>query len=144
VALAIASLVVKDFYKPYFNPTPERELSATRWLSVVIGFLPLVFVFFAPGLLKLSFFTRALRLSIAIIAMIGFYLPFFSSNRGATLGILGAALTTTAWYLAGDPYGVDNMYIALVTPAVIIALERLLGQREAKASTSNADALSNN
>ncbi len=129
VALAIASLVVKDFYKPYFNPSPEQELRTTRWLSVAIGFLPLLFVFFAPGLLKLSFFTRALRLSIAIIAVIGFYLPFFSSNRGATLGLLGAAITTTAWYLAGDPYGIDNMYVALVTPPVIIVLERLFRWR---------------
>jgi SSS family solute:Na+ symporter len=57
--------------------------------------------------------------------VIGFYLPFFSSNRGATLGLLGAAVSTTAWYLAGDPFGIDNMYVALVTPPVIIFLEWL-------------------
>lgn len=82
-------------------------------------------MFFAPGLLHLSFFTRALRLSISIVAVIGFYLPFFSSNRGATLGLLGAAVTTTAWYLAGDPYGVDNMYVALATPPIVIFVEKL-------------------
>ena len=87
-------------------------------------------MFFAPGLLKLSFFTRALRLSISIIAVIGFYLPFFSSNRGATLALLGAALTTTAWYIAGDPYGIDNMYIALFTPPVIVFVEKLFHWRE--------------
>jgi SSS family solute:Na+ symporter len=87
--------------------------------------LPLIFVFFAPGLLKLSFFTRALRLSISIVAVIGFYLPFFNCNRGATLGLLAAAVTTTAWYLAGDPYGIDNMYIALITPPIVIFIERL-------------------
>jgi hypothetical protein len=37
----------------------------------------LIFVFFAPGLLHLSFFTRTLRLSISFVAVIGFYLPFF-------------------------------------------------------------------
>ncbi len=57
--------------------------------------------------------------------MIGFYLPFFSSNRGATAGLLAAALTTTAWYLAGDPLGIDNMYVALVTPPLVIFVEKL-------------------
>jgi SSS family solute:Na+ symporter len=82
-------------------------------------------VFFAPGLLQLSFFTRALRLSISIVAVIGFYLPFFSSNRGATLGLLSAAVTTTIWYLAGDPFGFDNMYVALITPPIVIFIEKL-------------------
>ena len=126
VALAISSLIVRDFYAPYFKPTPEQEFRASRIMSLFIGFIPLIFVFFAPGLLHLSFFTRALRLSISIVAVIGFYLPFFSSNRGATLGLLGAAVTTTAWYLAGDPLGIDNMYIALGTPPIIILVERLL------------------
>jgi SSS family solute:Na+ symporter len=131
VALAISSLVVRDFYSPYFRPTPEQEFRATRIMSIFIGFLPLIFVFFAPGLLKLSFFTRALRLSISIVAVIGFYLPFFNCNRGATLGLLAAALTTTAWYLAGDPYGIDNMYIALITPPIVIFIERLFHWSEA-------------
>lgn len=125
VALAISSLVVRDFYMPFFQPSAEREFVATRRLAVLIGFIPLVFVFFAPGLLQLSFFTRALRLSISIVAMIGLYLPFFSSNRGATAGLVAASVTTTAWYLLDNPYGVDNMYIALATPAVVIFIDKL-------------------
>ncbi|MRW89848.1 sodium:solute symporter family protein [Duganella sp. FT80W] len=127
VALAIASLVVRDFYLPYRRPTPEQQFRATRWLALAIGFVPLLFVLFAPGLLHLSFFTRALRLSISVVAIIGLYLPFFGGNRGATCGLIGAALTTTVWYLLGNPYGIDNMYIALVTPALVILVERVLG-----------------
>lgn len=128
VALAIASLVVRDFYVPYCRPTAEREFRVTRWLALVIGFVPLLFVFFAPGLLNLSFFTRALRLSISVVAIIGLYLPLFGGTRGATCGLLAATITTTAWYLMGDPYGIDNMYIALVTPAIVILIEWLLGR----------------
>lgn len=127
VALAIASLVVRDFYVPFYQPSAEREFRVTRWLALGIGFVPLVFVLFAPGLLHLSFFTRALRLSISVVAVIGLYLPFFGGNRGATAGLLAATLTTTVWYLLGDPYGIDNMYIALVTPAIVILAARLLG-----------------
>ncbi|MBE9605414.1 sodium:solute symporter family protein [Acetobacteraceae bacterium H6797] len=126
VALAIASLIVKDFYAPYAKPSPEKEFMATRWISLIIGFAPLIFVFFVPEILKLSFFTRALRLSISVVAVMGFYLPFFQSNRGATLGLILSAVSTTAWYLLDNPYGIDNMYIAMVTPAIVLLIERLI------------------
>lgn len=125
VALAIASLVVRDFYLPIWQPAPERQLRVTRRIALAIGFVPLAFVFLAPGLLELSFFTRALRLSISVVAVIGLYLPFFGSGRGAACGLLAAVATTTAWYLLGNPYGIDNMYIALATPALVIAVERV-------------------
>jgi len=126
VALAIASLVVKDFYVPYRNPTPEQEFKATRWMSLLIGFLPLIFVLLVPEVLKLSFFTRAIRLSITVVAVIAFYAPFFKSTRGANAGLIGACVVTSLWYLLGDPFGINNMYIALITPAVIMVLDRLI------------------
>jgi SSS family solute:Na+ symporter len=125
VALAIASLAVKDFYVPFYKPTPEKEFRMTRIFSIIIGFIPLIFVFFVPEILKLSFFTRAIRLSISVVAMIAFYLPFFNSTRGANLGLLGAAVATSVWYIMGDPYGIDNIYIALISPAVVMLIEKL-------------------
>ncbi len=97
-----------------------------RLLSIPIGFLPLIFVFFVPHVLQLSFFTRALRLSIAIVAMMAFYLPFFQSGRGATFGLMGAAIGTTVWYLLDDPYGIDNIYIALTMPPIIMMAEKFM------------------
>jgi len=126
VALAIASLIMRDFYEPYFRPNPEQELRATRLISLVIAVAPLIFVFFVPEILRLSFFTRALRLSISIVAVIGFSLPLFRSGRGATLGLLAAALFTSVWYALGNPYGIDNMYVAAVTPVLVMVIERAL------------------
>ncbi|MCZ9505473.1 sodium:solute symporter family protein [Klebsiella quasipneumoniae] len=126
VALAIASLVVKDFYVPWRNPTPDQEFRATRWASLIIGFLPLVFVLLVPEVLKLSFFTRAIRLSITVVAVIAFYAPFFRSTRGANAGLIGACVVTSVWYLLGDPFGINNMYVALATPAIIMVLDRLI------------------
>jgi SSS family solute:Na+ symporter len=101
--------------------------------------VPLVFVFFIPEILKLSFFTRALRLSITIVAMMGFYLPLFASNRGATAGLIGAAISTTVWYMLGNPFGIDNMYVAAATPLVVMAIERLaLGRAPAVAAAPQA------
>lgn len=133
VALGIASLVVQDFYVPYFKPSPEKQFKMTRIFSIIIGFLPLLFVFILPEILKLSFFTRALRLSIAVVAMIGFYLPFFNSARGANAGLIGAAVATTAWYLLNDPFGIDDIYIALITPAIVMVIEKVLFPNHKKA-----------
>ncbi|WP_321963283.1 sodium:solute symporter family protein [Paraburkholderia sp. J7] len=126
VALAIASLIVKDFYVPRYRPTPEKELRATRTISFVVGFLPLIFVLFVPQILALSFFTRALRLSVTVVALMGIYLPFFNSNRGAISALVVATIATTIWYLLGNPLGIDNMYVALVSPAIVMVVEKLL------------------
>ncbi|MBW1214445.1 sodium:solute symporter family protein [Pantoea allii] len=136
VALAIASLVVKDFYVPYFKPSPEQEFKTTRWLSLLIGFLPLIFVLFVPEVLKLSFFTRAIRLSITVVAVIAFYAPFYRSTRGANAGLIGACVVTSIWYLLGDPFGINNMYIALLTPALIMAIDHMI---PSKARTQAAE-----
>ncbi len=138
VALAIASLIVKDFYVPYRNPTPEREFKMTRLLSLAIGFAPLIFVLFVPEVLKLSFFTRAIRLSISVVAIIAFYLPMFKSARGANWGLIGACVMTSVWFVLGDPFGINNMYIALITPAVIMVIDHLIPGRAASKKTENS------
>jgi SSS family solute:Na+ symporter len=134
VVLATSALIVRDFYVPLRKPTPENELRISRLLALPIGFLPLLLVFLVPQVLHLSFFTRALRLSISVVAIFAFYLPRFGSNRGATLGLLGATVTTTGWYLMGDPFGIDDIYIALITPAIVILVEWLVrgAQRESR------------
>jgi len=139
VALAISSLVVKDFYVPYRKPTPEQEFKATRWLSLIIGFLPLLCVLLVPEVLKLSFFTRAIRLSISVVAVIAFYAPFFKSARGANAGLIGACIVTSVWYLLGDPFGINNMYIALITPAVIMVIDHLLPHKPARKTSESLE-----
>ncbi len=145
VALAIASLVMRDFLGPWLRPEPAAELRMTRWVSLAIAFVPLVFVFFVPEILKLSFFTRALRLSISLVALVGFYLPMFRSGRGATLGLLASAVATSAWYVLGNPYGVDNMYVAAVVPLAVMVLERLVaGAPRPVATPASASSLALN
>ncbi|OBR91908.1 sodium/glucose cotransporter [Clostridium ragsdalei P11] len=126
VALGIVSLIVSDFYVPHCKPTPEKQLKMTRIISVIIGFAPLIFAFYVPQILSLSFFTRALRLSIGIVAVIAFYCPFFNSSRGANLGLIGAAIATTIWYLLNNPFGIDNIYVSIVVPIIVMVIERLL------------------
>jgi len=140
VALAIASLIVKYFYVPRYHPTPERELRTTRLISLAVGFVPLIFVLFVPQILALSFFTRALRLTVTVVALMGIYLPFFNSNRGAISGLVLATVATTIWYLLDNPWGIDNMYIALIAPAVVMMIEKLMFPGKPTAGADSAQA----
>jgi SSS family solute:Na+ symporter len=137
VSLGITSLVIRDFYIPWATPSPEKELKVTRYVSFVIGMVPLIFCFLVPQILDLSFFTRALRLSVSIVGVIGFTLPMFASNRGATLGLIASTILTTLWYVQGNPYGIDNMYVAIVTPVLVMVLERILGWKPAQAFSNS-------
>ncbi len=137
VALATTALVMRDFYTPWRKPAPEQELRATRYVALAVGLAPLLFVFFTPHILELSFFTRALRLSIAVVALIGVYLPFVGSPRGAVTALVTSGVATTAWYLLKNPLGIDNIFVAAFVPAVVLALDRLVsGRRPAPIATA--------
>jgi SSS family solute:Na+ symporter len=76
-----------------------------------------------------------------VVALVAIYLPFFATTRGATWGLAASTITTSAWYLLNNPFGIDNMYIALATPALVILLERCLpaARNSTKAEVSNAN-----
>ena len=139
VALATTALVMRDFYVPWRKPEPDRELQATRYVSLVVGLLPLVCVFFAPKILELSFFTRALRLSIAIVALIGIYLPFVGSPRTAVAALVTSGLATTAWYLLDNPFGIDSIFVAAFVPALVLGVDRLIPGRPGTVLTAQRE-----
>ena len=39
---------------------------------------------------------------------------------------------TSVWYVLGDPFGINNMYVALFAPAIFMILERLLPAKKDK------------
>jgi SSS family solute:Na+ symporter len=56
----------------------------------------------------------------------GLYFPFFSSSTGATVGLIAATVATSVWFFLGNPFGIDNIYIAVVTPILVMAIDHLL------------------
>jgi SSS family solute:Na+ symporter len=129
VALGITALIMRDFYTPWRRPSPEQELKVTRMVGLVVGVAPLVVVLLAPQIQSLSFFTRALRLSITIVALMGVYIPWIRSGRAAIVALVASGIATTAWYLLGNPFGVDNMYVAAVVPPLVLLIEKLIPPR---------------
>lgn len=125
LTLAIVSLLIKDFYIPYFKPSKDKELKMSRILSIIIAFLPIPFALFAPGILQTMFFSKALRTSIAVVAVAAFS-GSFSSGKAAIIGLLGACVGASIWFFMGNPYKIDNIYVALVIPIVVMVVDHLI------------------
>ncbi|MFB6802580.1 sodium:solute symporter family protein [Peribacillus butanolivorans] len=125
-----AALLLKDFYNPIFNKdnNDKKSLRFARTATIVIGLIPIPFAIFAPEILSTVFFARALRTTLAVIVVLMFYFPRFSSGRGAVLGMIFAVITTTVWYLIGNPLGIDNIYVAAVTPLIVMLIDHFIGK----------------
>lgn len=39
-----------------------------------------------------------------------------------------AVITTTVWYLGGDPLGIDNIYVAAVTPLIVMLFDHFINK----------------
>ncbi len=130
VALAGAALLMNDFYIPFINKnaTDTEALRFSRISTIMMGLLPIPFAIFVPQILNTLFFARGLRTSISAVVVLMFYAPHFSSGRGATIGMLIAAIVTTVWYLANNPFKIDSIYIAAATPLIIMGLDHLYRQ----------------
>lgn len=126
VALSISSLLIQDFYISIFKLDKQNFMKIVRRCSLLIGIVPMIFAFTIPEVLKLSFFSRALRLSITVIAIISVSLPLFNSTKGINIAIVLSTLLTAIWYILDDPWGINNIYIALLTPTIVILGENFI------------------
>lgn len=126
--LASATLAMKDFYDPYFNKEKNDKKSVLfiRIAIIVIGLLPLVLAMYADKLLMVAFLGKALRATLAVVVLLAFYAPKFGSPRGAFVGIVLSVIGTIAWFLAGNPFGVDSSYLALAGPLLTMGISELL------------------
>jgi len=124
--LGMTTLAVKDFIVPIFKLGPSQQLKVTHYAAVVIGFLPVPIVLTVQSILKTAFFARSLRVSIALVAVCGFFLPTFSTGAGASIGLLGAVIGASVWFFAGNPLGIDPTYIAAIIPLLVMAVDHLI------------------
>ncbi|MEV5769857.1 sodium:solute symporter family protein [Streptomyces antimycoticus] len=137
-ALTIGSstLLLKDFHQPYFNKENDeaKAVRFARLATLVCGLIPVVVALFASDVLGVTFLAKALRASLAVFVVLMFYRPSFGSRQGALASICLSLPAVVGWYIAGDPFGIDNAYIAILTPLVIMTIAQLSG-RGAKART---------
>ena len=148
-ALGATAIFMNDFIIPWLKPNERQSLYWTRSTSVAISLLPIPFALYVPELLKVLFLTRALRLSLAVLVIFGFYAPLFNSKKGAMWSIILAGATTISWYFLfnSGPLGgvtvaglrlksVDNIYIAVLVPLLVLIVDHFLFNRRQRGSMS--------
>lgn len=126
-AVATATLLYKDFYAGLIvkNPTEKGSLRFIRIATIVMGLLPIVLAIYTPNVLSVTFLGKALRASLSVLVLFVFYAPTVGNKTGAFLSILASLVATIAWFIMGNPYGIDNAYVALVVPLVVMGISNL-------------------
>ncbi|MDQ0879134.1 hypothetical protein QFZ73_000145 [Peribacillus sp. V2I11] len=41
-----------------------------------------------------------------------------------------AVVTKTVWYLVGNQLGIDNIYVAAVTPLIVMLIDHIIGKND--------------
>lgn len=141
ISIGTATLLYKDFYLPMTGKAAGdgQSLLFVRVAAIAVGLLPIPLAIFAPDVLKVTFLAKSLRLTLAVLVLFIFYAPGFGSPKGAMISILLSLFLTIGWYMAGDPYGIDNAYIALLIPLIVMSishLPRLVGSDRAMRDTA--------
>lgn len=125
--LGSSTLMLRDFYEPYFNRDGDDQKNVVflRVATFVAGVLPIILALYASDVLSVTFLAKALRASLAVFVILMFFRPSFGSRNGAFFGILITVPVTIGWFVVGDPFGIDNAYIAIATPIVVMTLAHL-------------------
>lgn len=142
LTIGSATLLLKDFYQPYFNKEgyETKSVRFVRLASIACGLIPVVLAVFATDVLSVTFLGKALRSLLAVFVVLMFYRPSFGSRQGAMAAIWISTAATIGWYIAGDPLGVDNAYVAILVPIVVMGIAHLTGRGD-KPSTPIQDAV---
>jgi len=127
-AVATATLLYKDFYVGFGGKarTEKGSLMFIRVATVVMGLLPIVLAIYTPNILSMTFLGKALRASLSVLVLFVFFAPWFGTKRGAFLSILASLVATIVWFMMGNPYGIDNAYIALLVPLVVMGVSEIV------------------
>jgi solute:Na+ symporter, SSS family len=128
ISVATATLIYKDFYARIMTSADDerRSLNFIRATTIVVGLLPIALAIYTPNVLQVTFLAKAIRTSLSVLVLLVFYAPWFGTRRGALVSILCSLIATIAWFLMGNPFGIDNAYIALVVPLIVMGLSSLV------------------
>jgi solute:Na+ symporter, SSS family len=122
ISVSTATLLYKDFYVRLAGAHEERRaLNFVRVTTIVVGLLPIVLAIYTPNVLQMTFLAKAIRSSLSVLVLLVFYAPWFGTKRGALVSILASMVATIAWFVMGNPFGIDNAYVAIVLPLLVMA-----------------------
>jgi SSS family solute:Na+ symporter len=126
------ALVLRDFYVGIYRPdaTEKERLRFARWANGIFAIVPMFLALFTPTLLSILFFGRGLRGTLGVIVLCALFAPKLLGARLVSISIVSALVISSAWYLLGNPFGINNVFIAVGIP-VIFAVFSVIRKREA-------------
>jgi SSS family solute:Na+ symporter len=138
ISVSTATLLYKDFYTRFVKADDDerRSLNFVRVATVIVGLLPIVLAIYTPNVLQMTFLAKAIRASLSVLVLLVFYAPWLGTKGGALVSILGSMVATIAWFIMGNPFGIDNAYVALVFPLVVMAASSLIAWMKSAAGLS--------
>src|SRR5579863_915918 len=130
ISVSTATLLYKDFYTRFVTaPHDEsRSLVFVRVTTVIVGLLPIALAIYTPNVLQITFLAKAIRASLSVLVLLVFYAPWLGTKGGALFSIIGSMIATIAWFLMGNPFGIDNAYVALVVPLVVMVTSSVVAR----------------
>jgi SSS family solute:Na+ symporter len=127
ISVSTATLLYKDFYTRFVTKQDDetRSLNFIRVTTIIVGLLPIALAIYTPNILQMTFLAKAIRASLSVLVLLVFYAPWFGTKTGALFSILGSLVSTIAWFMMGNPFGIDNAYVALVVPLIIMGVSSM-------------------
>ena len=127
ISVSTATLLYKDFYARFVKAEDDaRSLVFVRLATVIVGLLPIVLAIYTPNVLQMTFLAKAIRASLSVLVLLVFYAPWLGTRGGALISIVGSMVATIAWFVMGNPFGVDNAYVALAFPLIVMATSSMI------------------
>jgi SSS family solute:Na+ symporter len=138
ISVSTATLLYNDFYTRFVKADDDerRSLNFVRVATVIVGLLPIALAIYTPNVLQMTFLAKAIRASLSVLVLLVFYAPWLGTKGGALVSILGSMVATIAWFVMGNPFGIDNAYVALVLPLVVMAASSLIAWMKSAAGLS--------
>lgn len=123
-AVATATLLYKDFFVSAtgVERSEKSSLIFIRVATLVMGLLPIVLAIYTPNILAMTFLGKALRASLSVLVLFVFFAPSFGTKQGAFLSIIASLVAVIGWFMMGNPFGIDNAYIALIVPLLVMGV----------------------
>ena len=127
ISVSTATLLYKDFYTRFVTKESDeqRSLNFIRVTTIIVGLLPIALAIYTPNVLQMTFLAKAIRASLSVLVLLVFYAPWFGTKTGALFSILCSLVATIGWFMMGNPFGIDNAYVALVVPLISMGLSSM-------------------
>ena len=127
ISVSTATLLYKDFYARFVNASDDgwHSLGFVRVATIIFGLLPIALAIYVPNILQVTFLAKAIRAALSVLVLLVFYAPWLGTPTAALVSIVGSMVATIAWFLMGNPFGVDNAYVALLLPLVVMGTSAL-------------------